>query len=276
MPKKTIRFTKMQGTGNHFVVIDAIKKEQRLSGEQIRKLCTTAFGIGADQVLIIAPSKVADFRMRIFNADGGEVEMCGNGIRCVAKYVLEHGYTGKRELEIETLAGIKKPVIRGNRIRVDMGEPAFDARFIPVRLSGRVINRAIKIEDAEFKITCVSMGNPHTVIFMDKIDKFNVVKYGAAIENNKLFPRKTNVEFVEKVNDNELKMRVWERGTGETLGCGSGACAAAVAGVLNNKSKERVLIHLRGGDLEIEWTKDNHVYLTGPAEEVFRGEIDVP
>ncbi len=201
--------------------------------------------------------------------------MCGNGIRCVAKYLVEHGYTKKRELEIETLAGIKKPVIRGDKIRVDMGEPVFDGKLIPVRLSGRVINRAIKIEDMDFKITCVSMGNPHTVIFMDKIDKFNVEKYGPALENNKMFPKKTNVEFVEKINDNELKMRVWERGSGETLGCGSGACAVGVAGVLNNKSRENVLIHLRGGDLEIEWTKDNHVFLTGPAEEVFRGEIDV-
>ncbi|MGC8579717.1 MAG: diaminopimelate epimerase [bacterium] len=270
-----MKFTKMQGTGNHFIVIDAIKKEEKLTPEQIKSLCTPAFGIGADQLLMILPSRVADFRMRIFNADGGEVEMCGNGIRCVARYLIDHGYTKKQELEIETLAGIKKPMIRGNKIRVDMGEPIFDAKLIPVRLSGRVINRAVKVEDMEFKITCVSMGNPHTVIFMDKVDKFNVQKYGPAIENYKLFPKKTNVEFVEKINDNELKMRVWERGSGETLGCGSGACAAAVAGVLNNKSKEHVTIHLRGGDLEIEWAKDNHVYLTGPAEEVFRGEIDV-
>lgn len=275
MAKRTIKFTKMQGTGNHFIVIDAIKKEEKLSTEQIQKLCTQAFGVGADQLLMILPSKNADFRMRIYNADGGEVEMCGNGIRCVAKYVLEHGYTKKHELEIETLAGIKKTVIKGDSIRVDMGEPILDAKQIPVRLSGRVINRAIKVEDMEFKITCISMGNPHTVIFMDKIEKFNVAKYGPAMENNKLFPRKTNVEFVEKVNDNELKMRVWERGTGETLGCGSGACAVGVAGVLNNKTREKVLIHLRGGDLGIEWAKDNHVYLTGPAEEVFTGEINV-
>ena len=275
MSKRTIKFTKMQGTGNHFIIIDSLKKEEKLSSEQIKRLCTPAFSIGADQLLMILPSKTADFRMRIFNADGGEVEMCGNGIRCVAKYLVEHGYTKKRELEIETLAGIKKPVIKGDKIRVDMGEPVFDGKLIPVRLSGRVINRAIKIEDMDFKITCVSMGNPHTVIFMDKIDKFNVEKYGPALENNKMFPKKTNVEFVEKINDNELKMRVWERGSGETLGCGSGACAVGVAGVLNNKSRENVLIHLRGGDLEIEWTKDNHVFLTGPAEEVFRGEIDV-
>lgn len=275
MSKRTIRFTKMQGTGNHFIVIDAIKKEEKLTTEQIKWLCTPAFSIGADQLLMILPSKVADFRMRIFNADGGEVEMCGNGIRCVAKYLVEHGYTKKQELEIETLAGIKKPVIRGDKIRVDMGEPIFDAKLIPVKLSGRVINRAIKVENMEFKITCVSMGNPHTVIFMDRIDKFNVLKYGSAIENYKLFPKKTNVEFVEKINDNELKMRVWERGSGETLGCGSGACAATVAGVLNNRNNEHVTMHLKGGDLEIEWAKDNHVYLTGPAEEVFKGEIDV-
>ncbi len=275
MPKRTIKFTKMQGTGNHFIVIDAIKKEERLSADQIRNMCTPAFGIGADQLLMILTSKTADFRMRIFNADGSEVEMCGNGIRCVAKYLVEHGYTKKHELEIETPAGIKKPVIKSEMIRVDMGEPVLDAKHIPVRLSGRVINRAIKIEDMEFKITCVSMGNPHTVIFMDRIDKFNVAKYGSSIEHNKLFPRKTNVEFVEKIDDDELKMRVWERGSGETLGCGSGACAAAVAGVLNNKSREKVLIHLPGGNLDIEWAKDNHVYLTGTATEVFRGEINV-
>ncbi len=275
MSKRTIKFTKMQGTGNHFIVIDAIKKEEALTTEQIKNLCTPAFGIGADQLLMIVPSKVADFRMRIFNADGGEAEMCGNGIRCVTRYVIDHGYTRKKELEIETLAGVMRPEVQGRNIMVDMGEPMLDAKLIPVRLSGRGINRSIKVEDMEFKVTCVSMGNPHTVIFMDKIDRFNVQKYGSAIENNKLFPRKTNVEFVEKISDDELKMRVWERGTGETLGCGSGACAVGVAGVLNNRSNAKCLIHLRGGDLNIEWTRENHVFLTGPAEEVFKGEINV-
>jgi len=275
MAKKTINFTKMQGTGNHFIVIDAIKKPVKLTAIQIQKLCAPAFGVGADQLLMILPSKTADFKMRIFNPDGSEAEMCGNGIRCVAKYVVDHGYTKKRELEIETLAGIKKPVIKGNKIKVDMGEPILDAKQIPVRLSGRVINRTIKIENTELKITCISMGNPHTVIFVDQIDKFDIHKYGSAMEHNRLFSQKTNVEFVEKINDSELKMRVWERGAGETLSCGTGACAVSVAGVLNNKSNEKVLIHLRGGDLEIEWARNNHVYLTGHAEEVFKGEINV-
>ena len=275
MAKKTIKFTKMQGTGNHFILIDAIKKEEKLTTEEIKWLCTPAFSIGADQLLMVLPSRTADFRMRIFNADGEEVEMCGNGIRCVAKYLVTHGYTKKEELTIETLAGIKKPAISHNKIKVDMGEPSFDAKQIPMKLSGRVINRNLKVEDTEFKITCISMGNPHTVIFVDHVDKFNVHRYGPAIENHKLFPKKTNVEFVEKINDSELKMRVWERGSGETLSCGTGASAAAVAGVLNNKSKQKVLIHLRGGDLELEWAKDNRIYLTGPAEEVFKGEIDV-
>lgn len=271
---KTLSFVKMQGTGNDFVLIDGLRQKVNLTAEQVRRLCRRRMGVGADQLLLLAPSRKADFKMRIFNADGGEVEMCGNGVRCVVKYVLNGKMTRKKEMEIETLAGIVRPEVLGDgRVRVNMGPPILEGREIPVKLSGRVINRSIKVEDQEFRITCVSMGNPHCVIFVDKVAKFAVGRYGPVLEHHSLFPRRMNVEFVERVNPREVRMRTWERGTGETAACGSGACAAVVAGVLNSRIERKSRVHLLGGELDIEWAADDHVFLTGPAEEVYRGTV---
>jgi len=271
---KAISFVKMHGTGNDFIIIDGLRQKTALGTEQVKKMCRRRLGIGADQVILVGPSRKADFKMRIFNADGGEVEMCGNGIRCVAKYLFDGKLTSKKTLEIETLAGIVKPeVLKDGRVKVDMGTPILEGNKIPVKLSGRVINRTIKAGDREFRITCVSMGNPHCVIFIDKVGKFAVSQYGPILEHHPLFPRRTNVEFIERISIKEIRMRTWERGTGETAACGSGACAAVVAGVLNSKIERKTLVHLLGGELGVEWAKDEHVYLTGQAEEVFRGEV---
>lgn len=273
---KTLSFVKMHGTGNDFILVDGLRRKATVTPEEVKKLCRRRMGIGADQLLLLAPSRKADFKMRIYNADGGEVEMCGNGIRCVARYVLDGKLTRKKALEIETMAGIIKPEVLGTgRVKVDMGTPILEGSKIPVKLSGRVINRSIKVEDKEFRITCVSMGNPHCVIFVDKVGKFAVAAYGPLLEHHPLFPKRMNVEFVERISPREMRMRTWERGTGETAACGTGACAAVVAGVLNSKTEKKARIHLLGGDLDVEWAGDDHLYLTGNAEEVYRGEISI-
>lgn len=291
-----IKFTKMHGLGNDFILIDCIVqsskfKVQGLKFEDLSKrLCDRRFGIGADQMLLVYPSKVADFRMVIFNADGGEVEMCGNGIRCFAKYLWDRGLSEKKVIEVETLAGIIRPEEIDGLIKVDMGEPVFEPGKIPVHIvqgsafnvqssrkenSTPVIDYPLKIDNREFKITCVSMGNPHAVAVVDNVSAFPVAYYGHMIENHHLFPKRTNAEFIEILNTSEIKMRVWERGAGETLACGTGAAAAAVASHLKKLTKRNVTIHLNGGDLHIEWAANNHVYMTGPAVEVFTGEIDI-
>lgn len=284
-----INFTKMHGLGNDFIVIDCRRKKIAGLSRLVRKLSHRQFGIGFDQAIILFPSKKADFRMDIYNADGGRVEMCGNGIRCLAKYIWDRNLSRKDVLEIETLAGIIKPKKAGRLVRIDMGEPILEAKDIPVKISSElgvrsseeqnskpVIEYPLQIEDKEFKITCVSMGNPHCVIFADDIDNFPVTKYGQAIEKHQLFPKRINVEFVEVISKKELNMRVWERGSGETLACGTGACAALVAANLNGLAGKKATIHLSGGDLKIEWSeKDNHIYMTGPAAEVFEGVVEV-
>ncbi len=271
-----INFTKMHGLGNDFIVIDCRKKKIAGLSRLMKKLSHRQLGIGFDQALVLLPSKKADFRMDIYNADGGRVEMCGNGIRCFAKYIWDRKLSKKDILEIETLAGIIKPKKIGSLVQVDMGEPIFEGKDIPVNLSGRIIKYPLNIEGVEFNITCVSMGNPHCVIFADDVDNFPVAKYGPAIENHQLFPKRTNVEFVEVINKREINMRVWERGSGETLACGTGACAAAVAANLNSLAGRKVTMHLAGGDLKIEWSeKDNHIYMIGPAAEVFEGVAEV-
>ncbi len=276
-----IKFTKMQGLGNDFVLIDCRDKENgcQLSGinELSRRLCDRRFGIGADQLLLLYPSKVADFRMEIFNADGSEIEMCGNGTRCIAKYLWDGGYSDKKIIEIETLAGIIRPERVDGLIKVDMGEPLLNPEKIPVRISNesRIIDYPLHIGDKEFKITCVSMGNPHAVIFVESLTDFPVEHYGAMIEKHQIFPKRANVEFIELLNTSEIKMKVWERGSGETLACGTGACAAAVASHLKKLTGRNVTVHLDGGDLYIQWDVNNRVYMTGPAEEVFRGEIEI-
>ena len=270
-----ILFTKMHGLGNDFILIDAInQKDLPPIGPLCKKYSDRRFGIGFDQALILRHSKAADFRMEIYNADGSHVEMCGNGIRCLAKYIWDRGLSDKKELAIETLAGIIKPVKSGGMIQVDMGEPILDGPSIPVNLEGKIMGYPLKISDRDFKITCVSMGNPHAVIFLDNIQSLPVDKYGPLIENNPLFPSRINVEFARVENKNEIHVRVWERGAGETLACGTGACASAVAAHLNGFTDRAVTVHLTGGDLNINWSvEDNHVYMTGPAEEVYNGEI---
>ncbi|MDP3049006.1 MAG: diaminopimelate epimerase [Thermodesulfovibrionales bacterium] len=295
-----INFTKMHGLGNDFILIDCIKQKFRVKDSELkglsRKLCHRRFGIGADQLLLLYPSRTADFKMRIFNADGSEVEMCGNGIRCLARYIWSRRLSGKAALNIETPAGIIRPEKKGKLVRVDMGEPILKPEKIPVKISlqsnpplppftkgGRggiinsklIIDYPLKIEDREFKITCVSMGNPHAVIVVDNVMDFHVTYYGPLLEMHEIFPKRTNVEFIEILNPSEIKMRVWERGAGETMACGTGASAVAVASSLKGLTKKNVTVHLAGGDLIIKWAEDNHVYMTGPAENVFAGQINI-
>lgn len=271
----TLHFTKMQGTGNDFILIDGLKQNIKAIKENARHLCDRRFGIGADQLLLLRPSETSDFRMQIYNADGSEVEMCGNGIRCFAKYLKDHGYTSKEKIKVETLAGTIIPYFQEGEISVEMGKPILSGPLIPVNLEGEVIAKPIQVDGDEWIVTCVSMGNPHCVIQVDDVDNFSVEKVGPRIENHPLFPNRTNVEFIQIVNDHEINMRVWERGAGETLSCGTGACASAVASILNRWTGQDVLVHLKGGDLKVRWEKDQSVILTGPAEEVFTGKIDI-
>lgn len=277
MPK--LKFTKMHGTGNDFIIINALNS----SPETLRKLkrrisflANRRFGVGADQVLLILPSQKANFKMKIFNADGSDVEMCGNGIRCFFKYLHENKITKKKEITIETKGGIVTPRFKGDLIEVDMGEPILSCRQIPVNWDGELINRTLSLPDIKFQITCVSMGNPHCVIFVKNAKNFPVSIYGPQLEKYHLFPKKTNVEFVEAIDPNHIRMRVWERGVGETLACGSGACAAVIASFLNKKTKRKVKVDLEGGTLNIYWNKkDNHVYMIGPAKTVYHGVVEL-
>ena len=282
-----LRFTKMHGLGNDFILIDcrdkAVRDQLSAVGDLSKRLCHRRFGIGADQMLLLYPSKVADFRMVIYNADGSEVEMCGNGIRCLAKYIWDRGLSDRAALSVETAAGIIKPERAGQMVKVDMGEPVLDAALIPVNLPPHpplakggqrgVIDFPLKVGDKEFKITAVSMGNPHAIIFVEDVDSVDVKGYGQLIENHTLFPKRTNVEFIQVLDREHLKMRVWERGAGETMACGTGASAAGVAAFINGHTGRRVTVALAGGELLIEWKEDNHVYMTGPAAEVFEGTV---
>jgi len=280
----------MHGLGNDFILIDCINqavscqlfppRRARAISELSKRICNRRFGIGADQILLLYPSKNADFRMRIFNADGSEVEMCGNGIRCLAKYIWDRGLSKKTVLDIETPAGNIRPEKKDKMVRVDMGEPIFEPEKIPVKISQKsekniIIDYPVQIKDKTFRITCVSMGNPHAVIFVDNAADFPVTYYGPLLEKHKLFPKKTNVEFIEVLKKSTIKMRVWERGSGETMACGTGASAAAVASNLRGLTGKNVTVRLTGGDLFIEWAGNNHVYMTGPATEVFTGEIKI-
>lgn len=270
----------MHGIGNDFIVIDnrssGLVKLPKLS----KRLCDRRFGVGADQLLLLEKSKKADFKMRIFNADGSEVEMCGNGIRCLAKYIWDRKLSraGKdgASLLIETPAGTIVPKKSGDHVEVDMGEPVLEGKDIPVAIQGTVINHPLKLLKNTFKITCVSMGNPHAVIVVNDVGSVPLSVWGPAIETHTLFPEKTNVEFIRIINSRNIKMRVWERGAGETLACGTGASAAGVASVLLGLTNRKVNVHLPGGKLLIKWnSKDNHVYMTGPAESVYEGVIEI-
>jgi diaminopimelate epimerase len=270
-----LEFTKMHGAGNDFVFIDCLKQNVRNLGALAKRLCDRRFGIGADQLLTIQPSKVADFKMEIYNADGSQVEMCGNGIRCFAKYVYDHALTTKRALEVETLGGIIRPRIVGELVEVDMGEPILEGRKIPVDADGEIKNRPLVVAGNTYDVTCVSMGNPHCVLFLDDIDALDLEKIGPAFEHHTFFPKRVNTEFIEILSPSEIKMRVWERGAGETWACGTGASAAAVAGAVTGRTERSITVHLKGGDLLIEWRDNNRVYMTGAAEEVFHGTVRV-
>ena len=283
-PARALRFTKMHGLGNDYIFVNGMSERlPRVSLPRLaRALSDRHFGIGADGLILVLPSRSAQFRMQVFNADGSEAEMCGNGIRMFARYVYEHGLTRDRELAVETLAGVIRPrlMVRGGRVasvRVDMGEPRLERSEIPMRgKPGRVIGEALRVDGERYEVTAVSMGNPHCVIFVKEVAEFPVARVGPAIERHRAFPRRTNVEFVQVLGRSALRMRVWERGAGETLACGTGACATLVAAVLNGKADRKATVHLPGGDLKIEWrASDNRVYMTGPAEEVFCGEITV-
>lgn len=273
-----MRFTKMHGIGNDYIFVDCFHETLAEAPETLAaKVSERHFGIGGDGLILILPSNVADARMRIFNADGSEAEMCGNGVRCVAKYVYEHGIAKRNPLTIETGRGVLTLHLevkddRVQSVTVDMGEPILDPARIPVRLNGTVIEHPINVDGVDLAITCVSMGNPHCVIFRQEIDDHLVTRIGPKLERHPLFPNRTNVEFVEVLSPSEARMRVWERGSGETLACGTGACAVCVAGVLAGRLDRKVLVHLLGGDLQIEWRSDGHVFMTGPATEVFTGE----
>ncbi len=270
-----LKFTKMHGCGNDFIVIDCMPGEPRGLEALARRLCHRRFGVGADQFLTVHPSQVADFRMGIYNADGGQVEMCGNGIRCFAKYVVDHGLTKKTELEVETLAGIIRPRLMGNQVEVDMGEPIVDGRKIPVQADGKVLEQALEVDGKEYRVGCVSMGNPHCVLFVDDLDSLDLQNIGPRFEHHSFFPNRINTEFVKVLGPGEVRMRVWERGAGETWACGTGACAAVVVGAMTGQTKRQVAVHLLGGDLSIDWRPDNRVYMTGGAEEVFQGTVSV-
>lgn len=275
-----IKFKKMHGLGNDYVYIDCINQSIENESELSKIVSDRHFGIGSDGLICICRSDIADFKMKMFNSDGSEAEMCGNGIRCVGKFVFDKGLTTKQTVTIETLAGIKTLVLnveenKVKTVRVDMGEPILEPEKIPVISNENPVkNLELEVEERKFKFTCVSMGNPHAITIVENTKDFDVEKYGKILEVDKVFPKKTNVEFVQILNKDTIMMRVWERGSGETLACGTGACATAVACYLNGLTNREVDIKLLGGTLHIKWDeKDNHVYMTGEAKTVFEGEL---
>ena len=277
-----MKFTKMHGCGNDYVYVNLFEEQIENPAKVSIAVSDRHFGIGSDGLITIGASEIADFRMRIYNADGSEAEMCGNGIRCVAKYVYDHKLTDKTEITVETGAGVKTLQLtveddKVTLVRVDMGEPILTPDEIPVVADGdRVVDEPIVVDDKEWRMTCVSMGNPHAVVFVDDVAHFELEKYGPLFENHVRFPKRTNTEFVQIISRNEAIMRVWERGSAETWACGTGTCATVMACILNGLTDNVVLVHLRGGDLRIVYDeKSNHVFMTGPATEVFEGEIQL-
>lgn len=276
-----MNFTKMHGLGNDFIVFAGERQLPDNAAELAVQLCNRFFGIGADGLVYILPSEIADFRMRIINSDGSEAEQCGNAIRCVAKYVYDNGLTDKEEIMIETLgAGAQKVQLTVQdgqvaTVRVDMGEPILNGLQVPTTIDAeRVIEHPIEVDGREFRFTAVSMGNPHCVIYVEDAVNFDLAAWGPKLETHPLFPRKINVEFVTVNSRTHTDMRVWERGAGPTLACGTGACATVVASVLTGATDRTATVSLKGGDLLIEWNEaDNHVYMTGPAAVVFRGTL---
>lgn len=277
---KKLKFTKMHGAGNDYIYMNGFVQEIEDPSALAIRLSNRNFGIGSDGLVLILPSENSDFRMQMFNSDGSEAEMCGNASRCVGKYVYDNGLTTKKEIALETKAGVKYITLlegdeRARKVTVDMGEPILDPVQIPVKVDKEpVLNFPLDIDGKIWEISCVSMGNPHAVVFTTGIKELDLPVIGPKFEKHPIFPRKTNTEFIEVVDRKTLNMRVWERGAGETLACGTGACAAAVAAILNGYCDRKITIHLIGGDLEIEWDEqNNHVYMTGEAVTVFEGEI---
>ncbi len=286
-----MKFTKMQGCGNDYVYVNGAKENipAEKKPEIVRQLSNRHFGIGSDGVIFINPSDEADFEMEMYNADGSRSEMCGNGIRCVAKYVYDKGLTSSKEIQIVSAGKIKYITLYTEKndkmpngeevvkVRVNMGSPILKPADIPVLAEGeRAVNTPIEVLGKNYEMTCVSMGNPHAIIFENGIKDMDLEKIGPYFENHKLFPKRTNTEFVEVTDRENVNMRVWERGTGETLACGTGACATAVACVLNGLTDNKVNVHLLGGTLEIEWDREKDlIYMTGPAATVFEGEVQI-
>ncbi|GBF42873.1 diaminopimelate epimerase [Leptospira ellinghausenii] len=278
-----INFTKMEGIGNDYVYIDATKNDIRLTPEQIQKLSDRNFGIGGDGVIFIRNSNAGEFQMDMYNSDGSSSEMCGNGVRCVGKFVYDHGLTKNQKPTIETGKGVLTLDLKTgtsgkvDMVTVDMGEPILKPSLVPIVWPGEdpVINQEIEVQGKKYRFTAVSMGNPHCVIYVDDADAFPVREIGPIIENHPLFPRRVNVEFVSVRGKDHLYQRTWERGTGETLACGTGACAVTVASILNGKTGRSVRIDLRGGTLHVDWKENGSVMMTGPAKEVFSGEVEI-
>ncbi len=274
-------FTKMHGISNDYIYVNAFDTQLPDPARVARQVSQRRTGIGGDGLILICPSETAHARMEMYNVDGSRGEMCGNGIRCVGKYLYDHGIATDNPLRVDTDAGLKVLFLevedgRVARVTVDMGEPILDGPQIPVAAEGRIVNQPLDVDGQAYAVTCVSMGNPHCVTFVDDVEAIELEKIGPQFERHPFFPNRVNTEFLQVGSPSALNMRVWERGSGETWACGTGACAAAVAAVLNEKSERRVTVHLRGGDLAIEWrAQDNHVYMTGAAEEVFEGIVAV-
>ncbi|MCR3922127.1 MAG: diaminopimelate epimerase [Firmicutes bacterium] len=275
-----MKFTKMHGLGNDFIVIENFDLALTNVAALARQLCHRNFGVGADGLVLLQPSKIAQFCIRIINSDGTEAEMCGNALRCIGKYLYERKLSKKKVIAMEMFHSLK--ILRlqldaQNRVatvEVDMGEPILESHLVPVSgVRRRVVGEAISAIGETFSMTAVSMGNPHCVIFCQDTEVVPLALWGPALESHESFPKKTNVEFVEIISPTEASFRVWERGSGPTLACGSGACAVLVAGVLNGKLERQATLHLPGGSLRIEWREDNHLYMSGPATEVFQGEV---
>jgi len=278
-PCRPLRFTKMHGIGNDYVYVDLFRERVDDPPALAREMSDRHFGVGADGLILVGPSDSADVSMRIFNADGSEAEMCGNGIRCVAKYARERGLARSDEVRIQTRAGVKVVRVfweggRVTRARVDMGQPGLRRADIPMTgpPDERCVNVPLRLADAMFRVTCVSMGNPHCVIFVPDVEAVPLERFGPAMEHHPAFPRRTNVHFVQVLGRDRVRMRTWERGSGVTLACGTGASAVCVAGTLTDRTDRAIRATLPGGDLDLEWSGDGHVFMTGPATEVFSGE----
>ena len=277
-----MKFTKMHGCGNDYVYVNCFEETVKNPEEAAKIVSDRHYGIGSDGLILICPSDKADFRMAMYNLDGSEGKMCGNGVRCIAKYVYDHHLTDKTRISLETLGGIKylDLNIKNGKVEtvvVDMGEPVLTPEDIPVAVSGdRAVNIPLEVDGKVWYMTCISMGNPHAVVFVDNTKDLDLEKIGPKFEKHPIFPEQVNTEFVHVIDRHTVDMRVWERGSGETLACGTGACATAMACILNHMTDDEVLIHLLGGDLLIRYDRDtNHIFMTGPAAEVFSGEIDL-